>query len=424
MTKTNHRAVFLSNNANKNYLVQQLISGRADTLFGIINLQKVVLFSSISLNEFIEEEEKHEEWTVSKNYNRGIRCLSSGEQKKALLAYLLKQNPDFIILDNPFDNLDLTNQLTLLEEITELSSRISVIQLINRTRDLLPFIEKAVKVDDNNAIVTIENLHDYIKSTQSNNANTCKTSVPPPIKEYILESNELVSFKDVTVRYDERIIVRDVNWTIKKGDFWQLVGPNGSGKTTLLTLINGDNPKAYNQNLTLFGKRKGSGESVWEIKQKVGYLTPSMTDLFSTRHTVEEMIISGFLDSIGLYKHPSDRQVRLAEEWLDLIEMSHLKKAVFCSLSLGQQRLILVARAMVKHPPLLILDEAMSGLDDYNATIVTSLINKIAAESKTTILYVSHRIEEGLTPNKIFELTPSENGSTGTVKIVTNTQIH
>ena len=424
MTQTNHRAVFLSNNANKNYLVQQLINGRADTLFGIINLQKVVLFSSISLNEFIEEEEKHEEWTVSKNYNRGIRCLSSGEQKKALLAYLLKQNPDFIILDNPFDNLDLTNQLTLLEEITELSSRISVIQLINRTRDLLPFIEKAVKVDDNNAIVTIENLHDYLKSTQSNNAKICKTSVPPPIKEYILESNELVSFKDVTVRYDERIIVRDVNWTIKKGDFWQLVGPNGSGKTTLLTLINGDNPKAYNQNLTLFGKRKGSGGSVWEIKQKVGYLTPSMTDLFSTRHTVEEMIISGFLDSIGLYKHPSDRQVRLAEEWLDLIEMSHLKKAVFCSLSLGQQRLILVARAMVKHPPLLILDEAMSGLDDYNATIVTSLINKIAAESKTTILYVSHRIEEGLTPNKIFELTPSENGSTGTVKIVTNTQIH
>ncbi len=424
MTQTNHRAVFLSNNANKNYLVQQLINGRADTLFGIINLQKVVLFSSISLNEFIEEEEKHEEWTVSKNYNRGIRCLSSGEQKKALLAYLLKQNPDFIILDNPFDNLDLTNQLTLLEEITELSSRISVIQFINRTRDLLPFIEKAVKVDDNNAIVTIENLHDYLKSTQSNNAKICKTSVPPPIKEYILESNELVSFKDVTVRYDERIIVRDVNWTIKKGDFWQLVGPNGSGKTTLLTLINGDNPKAYNQNLTLFGKRKGSGESVWEIKQKVGYLTPSMTDLFSTRHTVEEMIISGFLDSIGLYKHPSDRQVRLAEEWLDLIEMSHLKKAVFCSLSLGQQRLILVARAMVKHPPLLILDEAMSGLDDYNATIVTSLINKIAAESKTTILYVSHRIEEGLTPNKIFELTPSENGSTGTVKIVTNTQIH
>jgi len=201
-----------------------------------------------------------------------------------------------------------------------------------------------------------------------------------------------------------------------------LIGPNGSGKTTLLTMINGDNPKAYNQDLTLFGKRKGTGETVWEIKQKVGYLTPSMTDLFSTRHTVEEMIVSGFLDSIGLYKTPTDIQLRLANEWIDLIEMSHLKNKPFCTLSLGQQRLALVARAMVKHPPLLILDEAMSGLDDHNASIVISLINKIAEESKTTILFVSHRIEEGLLPNNIFELIPTESGSIGKVKVATKAQ--
>ena len=180
-------------------------------------------------------------------------------------------------------------------------------------------------------------------------------------------------------------------------------------------MINGDNPKAYNQDLTLFGRRKGTGETVWEIKRKIGYLTPSMTDLFNTRHTLEQMIISGFMDSIGLYKQPSDMQIRLADEWLELIEMSPLKKKVFCQLSLGQQRLALVARAMVKHPPLLILDEAMSGLDDHNATLVTNLINKIAAESKTAILYVSHRKEEGLLPEYLFELTPSDSGSTGKI---------
>ena len=217
----------------------------------------------------------------------------------------------------------------------------------------------------------------------------------------------------MTVKYEERVIVKDINWTINAGEFWQLVGPNGSGKTTLLTMINGDNPKAYNQDLTLFGRKKGTGETVWSIKQKIGYLTPSMTDLFNTRHTLEQMIISGFTDSIGLYKEPSDIQIRLADEWLELIEMSQLKKRVFCQLSLGQQRLALVARAMVKHPPLLILDEAMSGLDDHNASVVTNLINKIASESKTAILYVSHRIEEGLLPEHIFELTPSESGSAG-----------
>ena len=414
MANTNHWAVFLSNNANKTPFINQLINGKAKGHFSLFNSLKGVLFSSISLNEFIEEEARHEEWVVSKQYNRGIRNLSSGEQKKALLSYLLTQNPDFIVLDNPFDNLDVAAQASLLKKITELSATVSVIQLINRNRDLLPFINNAVGIEEEK-VLDIDDIKTYLENHANDSFLSENKNVPPPIKEYVLDNDELVCFKNVTVSYEERIIVKDINWTINKGDFWQLVGPNGSGKTTLLTMINGDNPKAYNQDLTLFGKRKGTGETVWEIKQKVGYLTPSMTDLFSTRHTVEEMIISGFLDSIGLYKMPTDIQIRLADEWLELIEMSHLKKAVFCSLSLGQQRLALVARAMVKHPPLLILDEAMSGLDDHNASIVSTLINKIATESKTTILFVSHRIEEGLSPNKVFELIPTENGSIGKV---------
>jgi molybdate transport system ATP-binding protein len=180
-------------------------------------------------------------------------------------------------------------------------------------------------------------------------------------------------------------------------------------------MIAGDNPKAYGQNLFLFGKRKGSGETVWEIKEKIGYLTPAMTDLFNTRHTLEEMIVSGFFDSIGLYIKPSEIQLRLADEWLLLIEMLHLKNKPFCTLTLGQQRMALIARAMVKHPPLLILDEPTSGLDDHNVAVVTSLINKIAAESSTAILYVSHRAEEGLKPQFIFRLAASENGSTGAI---------
>ena len=414
MAQTNHWAVFLSNNANKHSFVHQLINGKANGHFEVFNLLKGVLFSSITLNEFIEEEARHEEWVVSKQYNRGIRNLSSGEQKKALLTYLLAQNPDFIILDNPFDNLDIAGQASLLKQISELSETVSVIQLINRNRDLMPFINNAVRIEEER-ILDIDDIETYLSNHKTDSLLLDNKTVPPPIKEYVLDNLELVCFKNVTVSYEERVIVKDINWTINRGEFWQLVGPNGSGKTTLLTMINGDNPKAFNQDLTLFGKRKGTGETVWEIKQKVGYLTPSMTDLFSTRHTVEEMIVSGFLDSIGLYKIPSDIQLRLANEWIDLIEMTHLKNKPFCSLSLGQQRLALVARAMVKHPPLLILDEAMSGLDDHNAAIVISLINKIAAESKTTILLVSHRIEDGLSPNKIFELIPTENGSIGKV---------
>lgn len=416
MEQTNHRAIFLSNNANKLHLTHLLIGDKVSNILPQFNGLKGVLFSSISLAEFIEEEALHQEWIVSKQYNRSIRNLSSGEQKKALLTYLLSQKPDYIVLDNPMDNLDVASQAALLTSITEMAAHTSIIQLINRHRDYLPFITTAFEYSDD-GLTLINDIDDYIKVNASSQNSIANASVPPPIKEYVLDNEELVSFKKVTVKYEERVIVKDINWTINAGEFWQLTGPNGSGKTTLLTMINGDNPKAYNQDLTLFGKRKGTGETVWEIKQKIGYLTPSMTDLFNTRHTLEQMIISGFMDSIGLYKLPSDIQIRLADEWLELIEMIHLKKKVFCQLSLGQQRLALVARAMVKHPPLLILDEAMSGLDDHNALLVTNLINKIAAESKTAILYVCHRLEEGLLPEHILELIPSETGSTGKVSV-------
>ncbi len=415
MAHTNHLAIFLSNNANKLHLSHLLIGGKLNATLPEIDVKKGVLFSSISLAEFIEEEALHEEWVVSKQFSRSIRNLSSGEQKKALLSYLLSQKPDYIILDNPMDNLDAASQEALLISINEMAAHTSIIQLINRHRDYLSFITRAFEYNDE-GLISISDIKSYLKENEVHQKEAINTKVPPPITEIILDNDELVSFKNVTVKYEERVIVKDINWTINKGEFWQLLGPNGSGKTTLLTMINGDNPKAYNQDLTLFGRRKGTGETVWEIKRKIGYLTPSMTDLFNTRHTLEQMIISGFMDSIGLYKQPSDMQIRLADEWLELIEMFHLKKKIFCQLSLGQQRLALVARAMVKHPPLLILDEAMSGLDDHNSALVTNLINKIAAESKTAILYVSHRIEEGLLPKHLFELTPTQSGSIGKIK--------
>jgi len=414
INKTNHWTIFLSNNTDRNSFVERILKGRANDNFSLFNNQKGVLFSLISLNEFIEEDDRHEEWLLSKEYNRGIRNLSSGEQKKALLNYLLNQKPDFIILDNPFDNLDIAAQQSLKVLIEEISTSISIILLISRNRDYLPFITNCAILKENK-IEFIEDIDIYLQNRQELIIDSFK-KIPKPLIEYNLDNSELVSFKNITVSYEEMVIVKNINWTINQGEFWQLIGPNGSGKTTLLTMINGDNPKAYNQDLTLFGRRKGTGETVWEIKQKIGYLTPAMTELFSTLHTLEEMIVSGFLDSIGLYKYPTDLQLRLANEWLEIIELSHLKHKPFCKLSLGQQRFALVARAMVKHPPILILDEAMSGLDDHNVGIAISLINKIAAESKTAILYVSHRSEEGLAAKNIFELIPSENGSIGIIR--------
>ena len=416
MKSKNHWAVFLSNDADINLFAQQLINGKAVEPFEVFNHLRGILFSPILLNELIEEESRRDFSDVTKNINRQLRSLSSGEQKKALLAYILSKEPDYIILDNPFDNLDKASQRSLREMLLEISVHTSLIQLINRKKDLLPFISSAIVLEENNKITHVDDIANLLNQSDKAITSIYSKKVPEPIHHIDIDSTTLIQFNNITVQYGTKIILQNINWTINAGEFWQLVGPNGSGKTTLLTMITGDNVKGYGKDFELFGRKKGSGETVWEIKKKIGYVTPSMTDLFSTRHTLEEMIVSGFYDSIGLYIVPTEMELRLADEWLQLMEIDHLKNKAFCELSLGLQRKALIARSMVKHPPLLILDEPAFGLDDNNTAMVTALINKIATESRTAILYVSHRTEDGISPQFVFELIPTEGGSLGVVK--------
>jgi molybdate transport system ATP-binding protein len=207
-----------------------------------------------------------------------------------------------------------------------------------------------------------------------------------------------------------------INWTINKNEFWQLIGPNGSGKTTILSMIYGNNVKAYGQEVYLFGRKKGSGESVWEIKEKIGYFSPAMLELLQRQTTVKEMVMSGFFDSIGLYKTPTTLQIQLAEEWVTVLGLESEKEIAFKNVTTAKQRLVLIARAMIKHPPLLILDEALINLDNQGTAIVMSLIHKIVKESDTTILFVSHRYIDNLLPNCVYELITTKYGSLGTIK--------
>ncbi|WP_044171455.1 ATP-binding cassette domain-containing protein [Flectobacillus major] len=415
MKNTKHWAIFLSNNANKQVFIQQVLAKKATGILADLNQTEGLLFSSLTVNEFIDEENRHGFTALTKHLDRSLKSMSSGEQKKALLHYLVAQKPNYLILDNPFDNLDVAAQESLLAMLHKIAEHTSLVQLINRERDLLPFITHVASIEKNNQIVFHEDIQVFLEEYRQAQASTFVGILPPPIKQYNLEGQELIRFNKVNVSYGEKHILKEITWTIHKNEFWHLIGPNGSGKTTILSMITGDNPKGYGQDLVLFGKKKGSGETVWSIKDKIGYVTPAMTDLFSTSHTLEQMLISGFFDSIGLYIKPSELQIKLAQQWLVLIEMDKLAKKPFFMLSTGQQRMALVARAMVKHPPLLILDEAIAGLDDHNTALVVSLINKIANESTTTILYVSHRNETGLYPRNIFQLTPSQEGSTGVI---------
>tara|TARA_R110002020_G_scaffold199908_3_gene401892 strand:+ start:24 stop:1262 length:1239 start_codon:yes stop_codon:yes gene_type:complete len=370
---------------------------------------KGVLFSDQTLKKFIEEEYKHDKHIVLKDEKRSLRSYSSGEQKKVLLDYLLSQNPDFLVVDDPFDSLDIASVKMISERLIDLSKRIPIIQLFKRKSDILPFITKILNFENNE--YKIEDLKDYLHR-KAEIPSPLNQPIPPAIEHYEHIPDVLIELKNVSVIYD-RPVLKDINWKVKKGEFWQLIGPNGSGKTTILSMVFGNNTKGYGEDLYLFGSKKGSGESVWDIKQKIGYFSPSLTELFKGSHSVEEMIISGLLDSVGLYQKPRNKHKILADKWLKVIGLDSNKNIRFLRLSPVERRLILIARAMIKHPPLLILDEPTTSLDDEGSQLVVQLINKIAEESSTAILYVSHRKEEQLNPQFIYELTPTENGSKG-----------
>ena len=408
--KPDHWAIFISNASPVDAFIDDLLRLDPPEVLNSLALKSGGLFSQKAVDTYIEEEVRHDLHLLNPNTNQQLRTFSSGERKKALLNYLLDQEPQFLILHNPFDNLDAASRSYLLQQLEDLSDRINMIQIVSRPADLLPFINHFARLNNDGL--------EILESAPASNGITehrFSEAIPAPLEKRTYEALYLVQMKDVTITYGKKVVVRNIHWEIKPGEFWQLAGPNGSGKTTLLSLITGDNPKAYGQDIHLFGYQKGSGESVWDIKEEIGYFTPAMTDRFRGYHTIEHMLISGLVDSIGLYVQPAEQQQHLASEWLDLLGMKEMAQHTFTSLSPGEKRLVMCARAMIKHPLLLILDEPTAGLDEASAALVVDLVNNMARNSSSSIVFVSHRMEPGLHPDHTLQLISDKAGSRGEI---------
>lgn len=403
-----HIAIYSSNNENKKELIRRILSGQIN--IGISDL-RYELFSDITLNSFLDQEMRHGNIDVKTSTKNSLKNSSQGERKKALLKHIISKNPECIILDNLYDSLDVEAQKNIKKTIVDLSDTVLVVQITTRKQDIFPFINNIYQLK-NGELLLEENF---------NKSNTVKVknftlTLPEPLNNKEPNKfNTLIALNSVNVSYGDRPILNNISWIINQGEFWQLIGPNGSGKSTILSLIFGDNPKGYNQDMKLFGMKKGSGESVWDIKKNIGFFSSDMLIGFKRKDSLENMIISGFLDSVGLYKLPNERQISLAHQWLKVLNLFDKKNKSFSTLSEGHKRLVLIARAMVKQPPLLILDEPTNGLDDHDAKLFAELINKIASESNTAILYVSHRNEDTIKPDYIYKLLPNTSGSTGEI---------
>ncbi len=407
-----HTGIYLSNTANKKKLLNDIMRhGLLDDIIKLSGL-KGVLYSFSTIEKMIDEEFRHDRITISTDENTSLSTMSSGQQRKALLAWQMAQKPGYMLLDDVYSNVDKATQLYINTALEAFSDTTLIVQVFFRRRDLLPFIGTIVTVDNNNKIVKTENKADFtgFKGESGNH----RFLLPDGFNALHPICDPLIELKNVSVKYEQKQVLSNINWKIRKGEFWQLTGPNGSGKSTLVSMLSGDNPKAYGQDITLFGIKKGSGETIWDIKKHIGYFTPLMIHRFSRADSVENMIISGLNDSVGLYVEPTYIQRKTASEWIEMLGLSFRNKT-FQQLSVGQQRMVMVARAMIKHPPLLILDEPTIELDDENSRIFIDLVKAIAAENEVAIIYVSHRDEDDLQPDKYFELIKTDDGYTGRV---------
>ncbi|WP_349918314.1 molybdate ABC transporter ATP-binding protein ModF [Aeromonas veronii] len=341
-------------------------------------------------------------------WERPYRYLSSGEGRKLLLARALLSGPELLVLDEPFDGLDQGSRQELMRLLAELVSQGQrLVVIVNRFDEIPPFASHLGLLGDRNLLLsgTREAVLASPEVAQLARAEVIHPDLPPPpTTPEPLPPGPRVRMRQLRIAYGEQVVIDGLDWTIEVGQHWQLVGPNGAGKSTLLSLITGDHPQGYSNDLQLFGRRRGSGESIWEIKRHIGMVSPALHLDYRVSGSVQTVILSGFYDSIGLYARPGDRQLALADQWLTLLGLAQQGAQPFHSLSFGQQRLVLIARALVKHPPLLILDEPLQGLDPLNRHLVRAMVGRLLGEG-TQLLFVSHHAEDappGLTHRLSF----------------------
>jgi molybdate transport system ATP-binding protein len=228
-----------------------------------------------------------------------------------------------------------------------------------------------------------------------------------------------VHMRNVDVSYGHTRVLNEVNWTVREGERWALVGPNGSGKTTLLSLILGDNPQAYKNDISLFGRQRGSGESIWSVKQHIGWMSPELHMYYPKHFTCLQAVCSGFFDSVGLYAACSPEQQAAVQSWMKRLGISQYAHAALSDVSHGEQRVVFMARALVKHPQLLVLDEPCQGLDAENRDQILSTIDLLGRQTDMTMIYVTHDVDQ--MPDVITHVLALEHGRVTSNATLSNT---
>lgn len=347
--------------------------------------------------------------------------LSNGENKRVQLAIALAGDPELLILDNPFLGLDIEGRRTLHRLIDLLAARGIQLLLIGNTRELPAAITHMARLEKGRLIHAgkINPADRAVSPTPKEPVDPARSGTFIPLPDPILlaglrrtpdtDFSLAVKMVDTTVRYGETTILNKINWEVKKGERWSVSGPNGAGKSTLLSLITADNPQAYANQIWLFDRKRGSGESIWDIKQKIGFVSPELHLYFDHSATCYEVIASGLFDTIGLFRPLNPEQEENVLLWMKWLSVTNLRSRRLMQLSTGQQRMTLLARALIKNPSLLILDEPCQGLDEAQSDHFKGLVDLLCGSFGTTLIYVSHYPAE--IPACVDKFLQLENGA-------------
>jgi molybdate transport system ATP-binding protein len=343
-----------------------------------------------------------------------VILLSNGETRRLLIAIALIRNPALLLLDNPTSGLDKGARKEIEQVLTDVvASGIHVVLSVSNRE--LPAPVTHIAHLKNGQLFSVANRDEYLQgAVHHHQDHSHREGLDTWLQMgQFPEINDLVEIRNGRVQYGSRVILEDINWKIQRGERWAVSGANGAGKSTLLSLITGDNPQAYANNISLFGKKRGTGESIWEIKRKIGFVSPELFQYFPQDTTVAQAVESGFYDTIGLYRAPAAENAAMIQAILLALGINAYASERLQKVATSVQRLTLVARALVKFPPLLILDEPCQGLDENQTEQFKFLIDEICRRTPISLIYVSHYADE--IPSSVNRQLELDNGKSVTL---------
>jgi molybdate transport system ATP-binding protein len=331
-----------------------------------------------------------------------ILKLSNGETRRLALALGLLRQPKIYLMDQPMTGLDQESRAAFGDFLQAIISEGVHVLITTSSTEIPEGITHLGQLKSGGNIQVWERENFTLEKCQFLNLPWNIDHLKKLLEGFPEVKNEVIRLENVSIRYGEKTILDHINWQIKSGERWQLIGKNGAGKSTLISLLIGENPQAYSQNFWLFGRKRGSGESIWELKRPIGFVAPELVRFFPSNQTVRKVILSGFFDTMGLFKKTTAEQESKADQWLQLFQLETFANQPIQRVPLEQQRWTLLARALIKSPKLLILDEASQGMDDRQRVIFRETVQKILELTPITLIYVSHYQED--IPEKVDKI--------------------